>query len=172
MTQQQQHKTVPLYGGAITATLPAALADASTLRPVPDTQEVWVSTTKDSNLSVIIDLLECVPGSTLHEVLTAHMDEVMRLSGASNASIVGTDSDMTSIIKSVNEGVTLCGIRIFTFMDGRGVCASTALGVLRLEPALATDVLVSVNGGTTEDMRKVCAEVLRSLRIEDKSLFQ
>jgi hypothetical protein len=164
MTQQQQYKTVPLYGGAITATLPAALADASTLRPVPDTQEVWVSTIEDSNLSVIIDLLECVPGSTLHEVLTAHMDEVMRLSGASNASIVGTDTDMTN--------ATLCGVRVFTFMDGRGGFASTALGVLRLEPALATDVLVSVNGGTTEDMRNVCAEVLRSLKIEDKTLFQ
>lgn len=51
-------KTVQLYGGAITAQLPAHLIDASDLRQVPDQQEVWLD--NDSNLSWILEVVQLV----------------------------------------------------------------------------------------------------------------
>lgn len=56
----------PLYGGAISTVLPKDVIDVSKIRQIPDTQEVFLIQTpsKDANLdiSIIIDLLEMVPG--------------------------------------------------------------------------------------------------------------
>ncbi|KAJ6546465.1 hypothetical protein DFH09DRAFT_1262897 [Mycena vulgaris] len=50
--------TRELFGGAITATVPAHLVDASDLRQVPDTQEVLLY--PDSSVSIIVEILERV----------------------------------------------------------------------------------------------------------------
>ncbi|OCB84107.1 Mog1p/PsbP-like protein [Sanghuangporus baumii] len=47
-----------LFGGAITAELPTSLVDASTVRQVPDTQEVFFSPTSD--VSYIVEILQRV----------------------------------------------------------------------------------------------------------------
>jgi len=59
-------KPVPLYGGALKADLPAAFMDVSDIRPVPDTQEVWV----DSNglTGIIFDILERITPERAHEI--------------------------------------------------------------------------------------------------------
>ncbi|BGP46231.1 hypothetical protein JCM10450v2_002071 [Rhodotorula kratochvilovae] len=50
----------PLYGGAIALSVPPAFLDASDLRQVPDTQEVFLA--PDSDLSLIVEVLELVKG--------------------------------------------------------------------------------------------------------------
>ncbi|KAF8541900.1 hypothetical protein BDD12DRAFT_690462, partial [Trichophaea hybrida] len=65
-----------LFGGAITAHIPANFEDASNHRPVPDTQEVFISRTYDTDISIIFDILERVPGSD-QDALELHWDEVV-----------------------------------------------------------------------------------------------
>ncbi|KAF2395929.1 Mog1p/PsbP-like protein [Trichodelitschia bisporula] len=48
--------TVPLFGGALTADLPPDFADVSTIRQVPDNQEVYLHTT--GLTSIIFDITE------------------------------------------------------------------------------------------------------------------
>ena len=54
-----------LFGGAITATLPNEIVDASELRQVPDTQEVFIS--KICDISYIFDITQSVPPTDLVE---------------------------------------------------------------------------------------------------------
>jgi len=64
-----------LFGGAITAHIPASFEDASNHRPVPDTQEVFVSRTYDTDISIIFDILQRVPGSD-EDAIAVHWDDV------------------------------------------------------------------------------------------------
>lgn len=64
-----------LFGGALRAVLPAGLEDAAQYRPVPDTQEVFVSRSYDSDLSVIFDILQRVPG-TDEQAVAVHWDDI------------------------------------------------------------------------------------------------
>ncbi|KAL3824135.1 hypothetical protein ACJIZ3_020164 [Penstemon smallii] len=50
------HSQRPLFGGAITTTLPLRFQDVSNIREVPDHQEVFVDPTRDESL--IIELLD------------------------------------------------------------------------------------------------------------------
>lgn len=52
----------PLFGGAITATLPGSFVDASDFRQVPDNQEVLLSGTSD--VSLILEVLQQVGQGT------------------------------------------------------------------------------------------------------------
>ncbi|KAG8722926.1 hypothetical protein FRC08_000026 [Ceratobasidium sp. 394] len=65
-------KTYDLFGGAITITLPSNLIDASDLRQVPDTQEVLLS--PESEVSIVVEILECVEPDDPHEVAKFHFD--------------------------------------------------------------------------------------------------
>lgn len=67
-----------LYGGAITAEFPDAVVDVSNFRPVPDTQEVFILE-KPNGLDqlFIVDLLERVEASSLPEVLSVHLSDIL-----------------------------------------------------------------------------------------------
>jgi hypothetical protein len=56
MTQSLTLTPRPLFGGAITTSFPSTFLDASTLREVPDNQEVFVD--MDTDQSVIVELLQ------------------------------------------------------------------------------------------------------------------
>jgi hypothetical protein len=55
MTADDPSKKTPLFGGAISAQLPARYVDVSDFRPVPDNQEVWTDADKDE--SVIVEIV-------------------------------------------------------------------------------------------------------------------
>ncbi|KAK7744335.1 hypothetical protein SLS62_010239 [Diatrype stigma] len=74
------YKTTPLFGGALVCDLPASFADVSTLRQVPDNQEVYID--KDGFTSIIFDITERVGGpGTSPEIdgraLTTHLEELV-----------------------------------------------------------------------------------------------
>lgn len=73
-----------LFGGAIITDIPGDLQDASDLREVPDNQEVYVGTFRDTDVCVIVELMEPVPETDLISALAHHVEEAHRLSGVKN----------------------------------------------------------------------------------------
>ncbi|KAM7221931.1 nuclear import protein mog1 [Rhypophila decipiens] len=74
------YKSTPLFGGALVCDLPEKFADVSTLRQVPDNQEVYID--KDGFTSIIFDITERVgpAGGGLEEdgqALTTHLEELV-----------------------------------------------------------------------------------------------
>lgn len=73
-------KTTPLFGGALTASLPEQFADVSQLRQVPDNQEVYID--KDGYTSIIFEICERVgPAGSSTEIdgraLTTHLEDLV-----------------------------------------------------------------------------------------------
>ncbi|GME73264.1 hypothetical protein B5S28_g3384 [[Candida] boidinii] len=80
---------IQLYGGGMTVELPEGVIDASEFREVPDTQEVYVTAsnnTEDYNSpnkedSIITDLLEKVDSVSNDESILFHLNEIAKLNG-------------------------------------------------------------------------------------------
>ncbi|KAI0005219.1 hypothetical protein F4779DRAFT_621137 [Xylariaceae sp. FL0662B] len=75
------YKATPLFGGALVCDLPATFADVSTLRQVPDHQEVYID--KDGFTSIIFEITERVggPGSNAEidgQALTTHLEDLVQ----------------------------------------------------------------------------------------------
>ncbi|KAF8319274.1 Mog1p/PsbP-like protein [Clavulina sp. PMI_390] len=83
-----------LFGGAITVELPDGLIDASDLRQIPDTQEVFL--TPDSDVTYIIEILESVNAKDLIEATKFHFESLAHDNDASSSSIESVEiSDTT-----------------------------------------------------------------------------
>lgn len=188
-----------LYGGAITTVIPKTFLDASMLRQVPDTQEVFVNSrrtdepTSDNlgfNESIIVDLLQRVDETDDRKALEVHLEEVTSLDESSGHTIVtyNQQDNWQSCVavetaykwgkESLKETVVLC------------------LGLLRLAE-FETDVLISVlvpissddeaehsameHAATTKSSealppRVVAAygllqDMMKAFKVEDPSLF-
>jgi hypothetical protein len=63
-----------LFGGAIYTELPAAFTDVSTLRQVPDHQEVFVQ--NQGLVSIMFDIMERVTGSD-QDAMKIHLNDVV-----------------------------------------------------------------------------------------------
>ncbi|CAE6414849.1 unnamed protein product [Rhizoctonia solani] len=74
-----------LFGGAITVRLPAGLTDASDLRQVPDTQEVFLA--PDSEVSIIFEILERVAPDDPIEVAKFHFDSISHDNNAVSSTV-------------------------------------------------------------------------------------
>ncbi|KAL2117553.1 hypothetical protein VTJ04DRAFT_7213 [Mycothermus thermophilus] len=76
-----RYKRTNLYGGAIVCDLPENFADVSTIRQVPDNQEVYID--KDGFTSIIFDIMQRVeaPGEDPLErdgrALTTHLEDLV-----------------------------------------------------------------------------------------------
>jgi len=75
-----EFRSTPLFAGALIADLPTTFADVSTIRQVPDNQEVYLD--KDGFTSIVFDITERVgpAGSsdeTDGEALTTHLEEIV-----------------------------------------------------------------------------------------------
>ncbi|KAJ7632410.1 hypothetical protein FB45DRAFT_912372 [Roridomyces roridus] len=66
--------TRELFGGAITAVAPLNLIDASDLRQVPDTQEVFLY--PDSSASIIVEILQRVDATDDEPAIRFHFDSL------------------------------------------------------------------------------------------------
>lgn len=175
--------TKPLYGGAITMSVPADMIDASEFRQVPDTQEVYVAK-ENPDYSVIVDLLECVPGNTLTKALDEHMEEITRLNGV----VAGKSKVLSQHEVSSNEPMaSLSGVRVFEQQVPKfGKQADTesvviAIALLRLKAPASTDILITFNRHVTgpEDegasslasVEEAATEMLKSLSVRSLDLF-
>lgn len=176
----------PLYGGHFAINLIGGseiYEDASTIREVPDNQEVFVG--KNDDRSVIIDLLERVSSADLKDAMTEHLEDI--LSDLANSVIEPDDTvtrnDMvedhvlvTKItidksgevenpdVKKVNENL---------FKESEPLKKiDMYVGLVRLA-AYETDVLVTFNppSRSETDESGSFREMLVSLTLKDASIF-
>ncbi|KAL2139678.1 hypothetical protein VTI28DRAFT_4848 [Corynascus sepedonium] len=94
-------RKTPLYGGALECELPDNFADVSTIRQVPDNQEVYID--KDGFTSIIFDITQRVdaPGSGLErdgKALTIHLED-----------LVGDDADSVKVWNTTETQFTHLG---------------------------------------------------------------
>lgn len=162
-----------LYGGAIIMDIPTDMIDASTFRQIPDTQEVYVGK-ENPDYSIIVDLLECVPATTLDNALDEHMQEITRLNGAqlSNTKVLAQRDTAPPPSSSTLIKPTFSGIRVFEQVvpkfgkqqDMESVVIAIAL--LRLPAPASADILITVNrhvsGGDTRDIPNTATSQLNS----------
>ncbi|KAI8917377.1 Ran-interacting Mog1 protein-domain-containing protein, partial [Entophlyctis helioformis] len=141
----------PLYGGAMTAAVPANFVDASQLREVPDHQEVFVDMTGES--SMIVELLEAEDGDNVVMSAQRHYAQL-----ADDNDATGPDARVVSVqeISAAQlpqalqqaKVALLVGVQRIAKFRERGEAAKNTvgiyLGIMHL-PTVGTDVLVTFN---------------------------
>ncbi|GME71729.1 unnamed protein product [Ambrosiozyma monospora] len=189
-----------LYGGAITVQLPTSLTDASNLRQIPDTQEVFISSDRSEihkDDAIIIDLLERQDNPNDPEALQYHLSEISKLNG------VAKDSQQIlyqSELKAPNfpgdyAAIIISGEQAKKWGRDETVLI-LVLGLIRISKS-ETDLLVSYNvpfhdADELEDLKKTLAgdgsgngkasariemgkeavlKAIESIKIENWSLF-
>ncbi|GAA5822053.1 hypothetical protein JCM3770_002263 [Rhodotorula araucariae] len=180
----------PLYGGAIAAAIPTAFLDASDLRQVPDTQEVFLA--PDSDLSLIVEVLELVreDGSAddleraarFHFSSLAH-DNTALSSTVSSVSVPAAPHSQGSHQPTVLGPTVLTGLQTVSKFNRPASEADTVLIQLALWriPERNADVTLCVNwpvrmGETGEERaddeaRRVFEDAIKTFDINDFSLF-
>ncbi|KAI0003275.1 Mog1p/PsbP-like protein [Russula compacta] len=170
-----------LFGGAIRANFPKGFYDASLIRQVPDTQEVYISSVSDD--SIIIEVLERVSAGDSAEAARYHFGAIAH------------DNDaVSSSVDEVNEIPNNCGDEISSIIVLRGQQGvqkfnRTAVDDVRIFVALyrlkerGVDLVLSLNFPMNTSDGVVRAEedynttketfpsIATSLRIVDFSLF-
>ncbi|GAA5989126.1 hypothetical protein JCM10908_001169 [Rhodotorula pacifica] len=180
-----------LYGGAISCSIPDNYVDASDLRQVPDTQEVFMA--PDSDLSLIVEVLELVKEDgaedSLEKALKFHFSSLAH-DNAALSSDISTYNLPSSAPHPQGPGLptllgpaTLEGKQTVSKFNKPASEADTVLIQLALWriPDRDADVTLSVNwplrsGETGEehdatDPRRVFEEAWRSFQINDFGLF-
>ncbi|GAA6001157.1 hypothetical protein JCM10207_007437 [Rhodosporidiobolus poonsookiae] len=184
-----------LYGGAISASLPPSYLDASDLRQVPDTQEVFLS--PDSDLSLIVEVLELVKDDGSEESLEAavrfHFSSLAHDNSASSSTVTSTTLPPVPAAFSPTHNSTshptllgptlLTGTQTVSKFNRPESEADTVLIHLALWriPERDADVTLCVNfpvkmGETGEERdpaeaKRVFVEAVKSFKVEDFGLF-
>ncbi|KAH9967891.1 Mog1p/PsbP-like protein [Russula dissimulans] len=90
-----------LFGGAITVSLPEDFFDASLLRQVPDTQEVYLSS--DSDDSIIVEILERVSQSDSAGAARFHFEAIAHDNDAFSSSVDDVNEIPNDHVDQINE---------------------------------------------------------------------
>lgn len=179
-----------LYGGAITTFIPDGFLDASMLREVPDTQEVYVNSRQDAeaansedglgtNESVIVDLLQRVEAADDESALQVHLEDITALNGGDGFEIIKKEV--------AKDGTITCILAESAYKWGKKDLKETlviCLALKRLED-VQTDVVISVNVPLLQNelqgqdeippriqaCYKILQEMVNQFKIVDKSLF-
>ena len=187
MTADDPSKKTPLFGGAISAQLPARYVDISDFRPLPDNQEVWTDADKDE--SVIVEIVERVDDGPSDDVGAAgwFWKDLAEVSGCDAGDV--NLSDVRRLdneqLPAMTEQFAKASIAVGTMKmaKGRG-CGDdqkkeveVAMANVRL-PQVGTDVLVTLNrpkgdgaigfGGAGVS---ILLKILETFSIDDWSLF-
>ena len=147
---------------------PTLTLPGSSIRPIPDTQEVFVSVSAATSLSVIIDLLSSsdVVGTTSDAQAAYHFRDALEEPGV-EVEITRYETVKTGIQERA-------GTSVLGRVKGRsGEWTVVVMTVVRLLE-VGTDLVVSVNVPEEEgagDAKLVSDEVVGSLRVVDWGLF-
>ncbi|KAH9854039.1 Mog1p/PsbP-like protein [Lenzites betulinus] len=170
-----------LFGGAITTTLPTRLLDASDFRQVPDTQEVYLS--PDSDISIIVEVLESVAASDLREAVGLHFDALAHDNDAKSQSVKDTADLSNDSNGATPNPVVLYGTQTVQKFNSATADEVRILLALYRVPEKNVDLVMTMNvpmtstdgGAVGEDgwntARNVFNTAARSLRIVDYGLF-
>ncbi|KAL7753019.1 hypothetical protein RI367_001470 [Sorochytrium milnesiophthora] len=138
----------PLFGGAISALVPANFADTSQFREVPDNQEVFVD--MQSDVSLIFELLELAEGAGADKVADYHYHRLLEDSDATSEAIhdIRTLQPGTMQLSASGRAFTaqrlVATMRAAKFNQRAQDTVAVVLWAIRL-PDVATDVLITFN---------------------------
>jgi len=155
-TRMVEFEKKELYGGAITTHIPRGLLDASELRQIPDTQEVFLNpsenTTDYTQLnkddSIIVDLMERLDGEDT-EAIREHFSEISALNDTSNSwKLVSIDDVSNKLNSKAYIGTGVEPAMKWGRDESKGLdykpTLVVVLGIIRLKK-VDTDVLVTQN---------------------------
>ncbi|KAF8270358.1 Mog1p/PsbP-like protein [Lactarius quietus] len=167
-----------LFGGAITANYPEGYIDASTLREVPDTQEVYLS--RSSNDSIILEILERVSpddssdAAKFHFAALAHDNDALSSIIEDVHAIPNDRGDVTPSVIILRGRQTVPKFNSTTGDDVRILMALYRVEEKKVDLLLTLNFPVSVDTRTEEQFTKAQSDfhaIATSLRIVDFGLF-
>jgi len=144
------YRSTSLFGGALSADLPTTFADVSTIRQVPDNQEVYLD--KDGFTSIIFDITERVgpPGSdnaTDGAALSIHLEEIVD-SDVDTLKVWSTTVTQFSELPEGTPAYTLIATQTPPIDQASRKTApdftAIVLNLIRLEKE-STDILITIN---------------------------
>ncbi|EPE25981.1 Mog1p/PsbP-like protein [Glarea lozoyensis ATCC 20868] len=187
-------RSTPLFGGALIVDLPSNFADVSTIRQVPDHQEVYLD--KDGFTSIIFDIVERVgqPGSGPAidgAALTTHLEDIVD-SDDDTVKVWNTSNTQFSKLPEDIPAYTLIATQTPPLKPDSKNPDFTAivLTLVRLEKE-STDILITINvphikgeytveeidmqigkqGKLIEESVEFAAKIWESFKIKDWGLF-
>lgn len=138
----------PLFGGALSATIPPGAQDISELREIPDNQEVFAH--RDTDQSLIVELLDYQSHVDNEDAVKYHFEDV---AGSNKASDPGT-SEVQSIqsvpkaelaLHQCSSAWLLTGAQLVSkFNEEAKNTVNIHMCLFRL-PQFSTDILVTFN---------------------------
>ena len=149
-----------LFGGALEISLPNGAIDASTVRQIPDNQEVFIF--RDSDDSWVIEILEEQPNE-LSAQIRKHFEAL------------GDDNEAQEVLVNLVESpfhnkIMLTGIqKIKKFNSSQVDTVNIALGLYRISEYQA-EILVTWNSLFSVDLESF-RMALDSLKLKDASIF-
>jgi hypothetical protein len=189
-----KYTSTPLFGGALIVDLPSTFADVSTIRQVPDHQEVYLD--KDGFTSIIFDITQRVGGAgdgpaIDGAALTAHLEDIVD-SDEDTVKVWNTSNTQFSKIPEGIPAYTLIATQTPPPTPGSKSPDFTAivLTLIRLEKE-KTDILVTINvphikgeyteeevdlqlgkqGKLIEDAVEYAGRIWETFKIKDWGLF-
>lgn len=186
--------STPLFGGALIVDLPSNFADVSTIRQVPDHQEVYLD--KDGFTSIIFDITERVGvagrGPAIDgAALTTHLEDIVD-SDTDTVKVWNTSNTKFSKLPEDIPAYTLIATQTPVADPSKKSPDFTAivLNLIRLEKE-STDILISINvphikgeyteeevnlqvglqGKLIENAVEYAAKIWETFKIKDWGLF-
>ncbi|KAL7274890.1 hypothetical protein RUND412_002182 [Rhizina undulata] len=132
-------KTVDLFGGAITASIPAPFQDASDIRPVPSTQEVFISPTHSTSLIIELTTRVDLPDA---EAVDLHFEDVANEPGRLHRAFSKEAVRVESL--SDKPAYTILGTVSPDRDHHSQLFTALLMTIMRLEE-IKTDIVITVN---------------------------
>ncbi|KAF5365680.1 hypothetical protein D9758_003149 [Tetrapyrgos nigripes] len=173
--------SLQLFGGAITADAPASLIDASDLRQVPDTQEVFLF--PDSSISIVIEVLQKVEPTDFADAVKFHFDSLAHDNSAASSQVFAVTTLPNDRGDATPSAVLLSGVQFVTKFNRTTPDQVRILMALYRVEDKGIDLVVTFNipvssqdGGAVDLHGFDVAQqqfnaFVRSLKIVDFSLF-
>ena len=144
-----------LFGGAITCVLPDSFEDVSSIRQVPDHQEVFVD--KNSDMSFILEILQSDDNLKDSEAAAFHFNDLATCNEAKDVQVHSSDvMTANEVLPAMDGQFSVCAltgsqkVKKFRSEDASLDRVHIFLVVVRL-PAVTTDVLITINIPLTGD---------------------
>jgi len=189
------YNSTPLFGGALIVDLPTTFADVSTIRQVPDHQEVYLD--KDGFTSIIFDITERVglsgSGPAVDgAALTTHLEDIVD-SDTDTVKVWNTSNTQFSKLPEGTPAYTLIATQTPPRAHGGSKSpdfTAIVLTLIRLEHE-STDILITINvphikgeyteeevdmqmgrqGKLIENAVEFAAKIWETFKIKDWGLF-
>ena len=184
-----------LYGGAVAAEIPSFFDDASQFRQVPDHQEVFVH--QETGCCVIVELNSLEANVAKTSAAAHHFQDLAKANEAKDCIVEDTSEfDAKAMSLQIDPqgrvifSATCSGKHVVAKFNeaGRENVVHVELGLFRIEPPTATDLLVTVSAPiqidpqsseshsvktilAVEDIRRIHRQVMSSLEIRNWGLF-